>query len=489
MKERVLSLDKQKILTVIIGSAIGVILVVVLINGYVFLKLHKLENKVEEQQKILNSTVVEKVTEVIHNPMHMAGENIGIEAETLTSMEEFLSSEQVKNLKAAIIKEVEAHVTQDVYLGLHELMYEELNAAINKAVEDITSDSLSEEQIDIISSAIQDKVLEEITESIEKISKEMYSDNKLIKSLEEKITSIGGRMDVLESTLEESVLELKKKDKELENAINVLRLSFVEGSIGTSDLQMLSVQMATNRNILSECENALQNNLTNCTETEVESYLGTINVYREQIDSVEAVIVKAFDEGGTSAGDELTASAADLSKRIVEFGSVIEESKISLDNVKTQLQGQINELEQNVDQLEYSTTNNASQITSLNQAKTSLEAADNSLFAISRNLQAADVETENNLSGLKTDVNSLESEVDTKASQSELQSTTETISHNLQETKQEINDTLNEATDSINNSLGKKVDKSELENVMKAEVSTDENGKTTITINIVEMEE
>ena len=665
MKKISMSLNRKRITTVLTGGMLGIALVVLALNGYVLFKLNKLEKRVEAQQKELNRAVVEQVTEIIHDPIYMAGGSNKIETETLINTDELLSSEQLKALRSSIIDEVETYVTKDVYLGLQELMYEELNKGIHNAVEEITAGTLTDEQQEIIISTIQEKVLEETSASIKKISKEMTSNNKLIKALETTVTSLGKRVDTLESTLDTSVSELKEKDKELEKAINQLRLSFVEGSIGTADLQMLSVQMFTNENVLSECEHALKNNLTHFTGTEKDSYMEAIIAYREQLESIEKTISKALNDGGTVAGEELAASAAELSRSIVSFGNMIEEAKISLINVKAVLQEQI-------DELETSTRNNTSRITDLQQAKASLQAADNSLFAISEALQAADLaleqtstdnlntaltkitslvgsipegstvagqlsqaqkelenakanletaiaegnaeaiaeaensaatalasarneietsiesiigdipdgetisslfvgmdtnidqvredlttannnlsaakseledaiasgradaiaeaeekvlsaktelylaltsaqnglqsnidtiegqmlslnnavteanakiaEAENNISGLQTDVSSLETEVDSKASQSELQTTTETINQNLQEAKEDIDNALNETKDDINNSIANKADKSDLENVMKAKVSTDANGKTTITM-------
>ena len=454
--------QKNKTAVIILVCIAGIIAAIGLLNVFVIFRLKALENIVEAQKKELNRNVAAQVTEIIHDPVYMSDGNNAVEAKYLMNTKELLSEEEITQLKNDLIDEIQAYVTDEVYMGVKELLITDFKESLYEAVEVNTENSLSDEQQDFINSLIQEMVVEETAEAITKIRDEMTTDNKVLQTLETKVTSLNFRMDTLEKSLNSTLSELEAKDKELEAAINKLRISFVSSNVGTTDLSILSVQMATNMNVLAECENALLSDVTALTESDKNTYLTALDSYRSQVKELDNAIQKALSAGDLEASENLAESAAYVSKNIAEFGTVIEQEKISLDTVKNQLQGKIDSLEK---------TSSENLTTAV---KTIEENVDSLIGVIPEGSSVADqiLQTKTELTDTKINLESAITEVDVNAAIA------------IQEAQNNASEELEAAKSEIQDSLDIKANKEDLEGVMRAEITTDENGKTTIRISV-----
>lgn len=373
--------SQQKVAAYVISVLLAVVVVIGFLNIAVLLRMNRLEKEIYEQKRNLSSEIDEHVTEIFRNPTYMAdGEDITTsDTETLINPEKLLTSEQMQDLRREIIDSVQQYVTDEVYLGVKELVITDLKNDIVKIVKENTETTLTTEQQDLLITVVKDMVIEETTESITNISEQITSNNKIVKSMETTVTSLKNNVATLEKTLDNSLLELKEKDKELEAAINKLRLSFVSSNVGTSSLSILSVQMESNQNILAECKSAVDGDLTDLSESDKTSYLATISDYSNQVKAMITDIDNALKDGNSNAGESLATKAADLSKKVVKLGTLIEDAKIDLSSVREALQDQIDLMNTNLSNLSLELENNKSKINQLQTDKESLTAAINVL--------------------------------------------------------------------------------------------------------------
>lgn len=296
-----------------------------MLNVNAMTKISKMEKNIASQKETMQGNIAEEVTKVFEETFYSSNTEMG----TIMNTEEVISDEEIQQIIDKVTLICEEKVTDNVYKGVAKIVITDIQDDIRTVVnEELSVFTITKEQINTISSSVEEIVVRNINETMEKMENMVKSNNSLVAALESRFTVLSSRFDTLESSIESNKKAWESADTELKDDINQLRLSMVTGNSDSKSLEVLSTQITSLNIILSDTKSTIEKEIS-CTEEERANYLKTVESYKKQVASLKTEIDNAIKGGSDTADDALYESASKLTLAIAQFSASVDELKTS----------------------------------------------------------------------------------------------------------------------------------------------------------------